>query len=215
MADEITRETWRTAVGWEGYYEVSDQGRVRSLDRTVVARNRQIRLRGQLRKTSTGRPYPMVVLSRPGVRTTESVHALVLTAFVGPRPEGNEACHGIGGPTDNRLSNLRWDTLHENNLDKVRHGTHQHSPARQTCCKRGHLLLAPNLCTGDLSRGWRKCLSCHNARGRVSRTGVGSVDRLADAYYRGIVRRSRFGPDKTLYAAYQDQQDVLALTDGR
>ena len=51
------------------------------------------------------------------------VHHLVLEAFVGPRPEGTECCHGNGIRSDNRLCNLRWDTHKENYADAVRHGT--------------------------------------------------------------------------------------------
>ena len=49
---------------------------------------------------------------------------LVLTAFVGPPPtDKHEAAHWDGNPDNNKLSNLRWATGTENNLDKHRHGT--------------------------------------------------------------------------------------------
>ena len=51
------------------------------------------------------------------------VHRLVLDAFVGPCPEGLEACHENGNRIDNRLSNLRWDTRSNNHQDKLKHGT--------------------------------------------------------------------------------------------
>lgn len=51
------------------------------------------------------------------------VHHLVLDAFVGPCPDGMEACHNDGSPSNNFVSNLRWDT-HKNNIaDQKRHGT--------------------------------------------------------------------------------------------
>lgn len=49
-----------------------------------------------------------------------AVHALVLEAFAGPAPEGTEGCHGNGDRACNVLSNLRWDTHRENELDKTR-----------------------------------------------------------------------------------------------
>lgn len=52
------------------------------------------------------------------------IHTVVLETFVGPCPEGLEACHGNGDPADNRVDNLRWDTHQENMRDAVRHGTH-------------------------------------------------------------------------------------------
>jgi tRNA(Met) C34 N-acetyltransferase TmcA len=53
------------------------------------------------------------------------VHALVLRAFVGPRPEGYECCHNDGNVFNNRLDNLRYDTRKNNHADKKRHGTYQ------------------------------------------------------------------------------------------
>jgi len=52
------------------------------------------------------------------------VHRLVLETYVGPCPDGMEACHNDGNPADNRLENLRWDTRRNNHRDKVQHGTH-------------------------------------------------------------------------------------------
>mgnify|MGYP007071567219 CR=1 FL=1 len=50
------------------------------------------------------------------------VHALVLTAFVGPCPDGMEGCHGDGNPKNNAVGNLRWDTPVGNWSDRKRHG---------------------------------------------------------------------------------------------
>lgn len=54
------------------------------------------------------------------------VHVLVLESFVGPRPEGMQACHNNGNPADNRLDNLRWGSPKENVSDRIRHGTDQY-----------------------------------------------------------------------------------------
>lgn len=51
------------------------------------------------------------------------VHRLILETFVGPCPKGMVACHNNGKRDDNRLENLRWDTISNNHLDKVKHGT--------------------------------------------------------------------------------------------
>lgn len=51
------------------------------------------------------------------------VSHLVLTAFVGPRPEGKECCHWDGNPLNNSLENLRWDTHKSNMRDNIRIGT--------------------------------------------------------------------------------------------
>ena len=54
---------------------------------------------------------------------TKWIHVLVLEAFVGPRPDGHEACHNDGNTHNNDVSNLRWDTPANNQQDRVRHGT--------------------------------------------------------------------------------------------
>lgn len=58
-----------------------------------------------------------------GKRYVQSVHVLVLLAFVGPCPEGMECRHLDGNPANNRLDNLCWGTGSENWNDKRRHGT--------------------------------------------------------------------------------------------
>lgn len=56
-------------------------------------------------------------------QSTFYVHRLVLAAFVGPAPDKADACHYNGVRTDNRLTNLRWDTRAGNMRDSIRHGT--------------------------------------------------------------------------------------------
>ena len=53
-------------------------------------------------------------------RVSRYVHRLVLLAFVGPCPEGKEACHNDGNQRNNRLDNLRWDTPKANAADRIR-----------------------------------------------------------------------------------------------
>lgn len=63
----------------------------------------------------------LVTRSRPRPKTM-LVHRLVLTAFVGPCPEGMECLHGDDDPSNNNLDNLRWGTPAENSADMVRRG---------------------------------------------------------------------------------------------
>lgn len=58
-----------------------------------------------------------------GRRTATTVHAMVCETFHGPRPDGMQACHDNGDPTDCRATNLRWDIPKGNAGDRVRHGT--------------------------------------------------------------------------------------------
>ena len=121
----LMNELWKAIPGYECRYEVSDQGRVRSLDRDVVCIGKikgayTSRKKGRvLRPGASNFGHLSVVLGR---RNTRMVHELVLAAFVGPRPANRECCHNNGVPTDNRLTNLRWGTRRENISDSVRHG---------------------------------------------------------------------------------------------
>lgn len=125
-------EIWKSIPGYEGYYEASSLGRIRSVDRRVVTS----RIRadgapvvenrvGRIRKTRHSRDgYLLVNLSVDGVRKTVSVHPLVCAAFHGARP-GQQfvSCHNNGIKDDCRPDNLRWDTQSGNLKDRHAHGT--------------------------------------------------------------------------------------------
>ena len=121
-----SQEIWKAVVGYENFYEVSDGGRVRSLDHYVSHwRGGQRLVRGTLRYTPSLGAYPGVHLSKNGHTKMHTVHRLVAEAFLGPCPEGLEVAHNDGVPTNSRLENLRYATRSDNNKDKVRHGTHR------------------------------------------------------------------------------------------
>lgn len=117
-------EVWRPVVGYEGFYEVSSMGRVRSLGHIdALGRFRPGRMRGTPVDVA-GAGYRYVSLSRQGEVAKVNVHVLVLEAFVGPRPTpSHECCHGDGDRTNPVLSNLRWDTAVGNHADRWKHGT--------------------------------------------------------------------------------------------
>jgi hypothetical protein len=154
-------ERWAPIPGYEGLYEVSSFGRVRSLDRVVPhGLHGFARIRGVMRKTFPDHHgYPRVVLTRSGRAKTHKVHRLVLEAFVGTCPSGLEACHADDDSSNPALANLRWDTRRNNQLDKVANGNHPQ--ARKTHCPRNHRLIEPNLIPGQLRRGWRNCRACY------------------------------------------------------
>lgn len=188
---QIDHEQWRPVPGYEGLYEVSDHGRVRSLDRIVV------------RSDGTKSPYPgklfilqvqeksgyvMTGLSRGGKKRTFDVHRLVASAFLGPCPEGMEVCHNNGDPTDNRAGNLRYGTKHSNFQDTILHGTNNQT--RKKHCPRGHLLTAPNLVPACVKRNQREGWACAKARSYLHHYPDRKTDlkRVADSYYKKIMK---------------------------
>ena len=106
-------EIWKPVIGYDGLYEVSDIGRVRNIKTAGIKR-------ATINKHDN---RPFMLLWRRNKAKAVRVHRLVLFAFIGKPPEGYECCHSDGDPTNNRLSNLRWDTPSANQRDRVKHGT--------------------------------------------------------------------------------------------
>ena len=163
MHDFTAVERWLPIPGYEGSYEVSDHGRVRSLERTVFDyRNRPRRLAGGMMLNSAGDPYPSVTLSNRGSVRNIKVHTLVMLAFVGPRPPGLEVRHLNGVHTDAHLHNLTYGTHVENQQDIRRHGKNGH--ANKTHCLRGHEFNAQNTYRNAKHPDKRSCRACRIAR---------------------------------------------------
>lgn len=116
----MQQEEWRDVVGWEGLYEVSDLGKVRSLDREITMSNGRIRkVKGKIlsQGLSSGR-YPSVVLSKGGNTTTCYVHRIVVETFVRKLEQVDTVDHINRTTTDNRLANLRIATRIEQAANK-------------------------------------------------------------------------------------------------
>lgn len=143
---------WRDVPGFEGRYQVSNDGQVMSYARP------QPRL---MKLPLDHKGYERVLLSLNGKKSLGSVHRLMALAFL---PDswfpGAVVCHNDGDKRNNTLENLRWATVRENNLDLIRHGRHNwQENFGKTHCIRGHEFAGSNLRIS--AEGKRKCRACH------------------------------------------------------
>lgn len=156
-------EQWQPIVGYEDAYEVSDRGRVRSVDRYVSNGNGLRLAAGRVLSIYHGGHYSQVRLKTDGNGSTKNVHALMASAFLGPCPEGREVCHNNGQHHDNRIENLRYDTHSANQYDTVRlTGT---AWTRRTHCKNNHEFTPENTIQRvGAGESGRRCLTCQRER---------------------------------------------------
>jgi len=106
-------EIWKPIKVTNGKYEISNLGRVKSFQRKPII----------MSPTTGSNGYRKVTLFYNKKAHYFNVSCLVLTEFIGERPKGYQVCHNNGDRVDDRLGNLRWDTVKANNEDKKRHGT--------------------------------------------------------------------------------------------
>ena len=156
-------ESWKPIPEWEGYYEVSDRGRIRSVDRLVKHRGTSLRQeRGRIMSQHSNEyGYFYTMASRNGQTKRIWVHRAVLEAFVSSRPEGMVTMHLNNDPADNHVKNLQWGTQAENIRQCVEEG--RQANLRKTRCRRGHPLAEPNLVPHIEMEGRRACLCCYQA----------------------------------------------------
>ena len=122
-------EKWKSVPGYEGRYEVSDRGRIRSYCRIGSGGGQYEKPQRIIKGGRDTQGYPEVGLrDATGKRTTLRVHRLVMAAFVGPRPEGMTVNHRDGIKAHNWLGNLEYVSQAENNRHALDLGLRQSGP---------------------------------------------------------------------------------------
>ena len=160
----MTEEIWIDIPKYEGLYEASSLGRIKSCARIVVYPDGKVYnkkdkiLKEYLRKKDN---RPQVTLYLKNKKQNFSVHKLICTSFHGPA-NGLWALHKDGNPNNNAVDNLYWGTQSDNELDKVSHGKHWES--NKVYCPIGHQLGKDNNVIGEERRNGRSCLACSRAR---------------------------------------------------
>lgn len=188
MDSQSPNEEWRPVVGYEGHYEVSSCGKVRSIDREILTLNgRRVKLKGKELALSDSLGYKSVNLSKGNEQRSIKVHVLVAKAFLGDGVQGSLVRHLNDVRTDNRLENLSYGTQVDNMADMERNAGHYES--KRTTCPRGHSLELPNLTAASLRAGRRLCLACNRAKGFLQKKPerAHEFEELSDVYYRKIM----------------------------
>ena len=140
----MDREIWKDVIGYEGLYQVSNLGRVKSLDRYVFNSRWNIKIHKQvmfLRPHKNNKGYKLLSLTKNNKSKSFQVHRLVALAFI-PNPFNKEQVNHINGiKDDNRVENLEWNTAHENmkhayknnliTIDKIRKCVNKSAKVRE------------------------------------------------------------------------------------
>ena len=151
--------SWKPIPGYPDYH-VSGVGDVKSFRYG----------KDRLLSPGSNKGYPQVILSADGVRTTCTIHKLVMLSFVGPRPDGMQIRHLNGVRSDNHLENLKYGTSKENHADTVLHG-HNHY-LNKTHCPSGHPYDLENTQIRKMPSGreGRHCVACRRLASLIFRS---------------------------------------------
>lgn len=118
----VENEIWKDIPNYEGIYQVSNMGRVRSLTRIVYHGDIKYCRKGVIRKPFNTKDYDSLMLSKDGTKKIYMVHRLVALTFL-PNPNNKpEVNHKDGNKRNNKLENLEWVTTSENKLHAIRTG---------------------------------------------------------------------------------------------
>lgn len=177
--NQNTTEVWKAIPGWEGHYEASTHGRVRSVKRP----NSPYIMQAWEDKDG----YLEVTLKDRSRRRQVKTHILILETFKRFKRDGEETRHLDGSKKNNHISNLEWASHAVNIRDRIKHGTHPQ--LNKTHCPRGHEHTHKNNVKAEAKRGGRACLACARANAYVSYHPElkENIQEISDSYYAKIM----------------------------
>lgn len=117
IIEDLRGEIWKDIKGYEGFYQISNTGRVKSLNRErIVNRNGgKCFLKGRLLKPYMSNEYMGIKLCKHGIKTETHLHRLIAIHFI-DNPKSYPCINHINGiKTDNRVENLEWCSYAKNN----------------------------------------------------------------------------------------------------
>lgn len=128
MEDIKAEEIWKDIKGYEGLYQVSNFGRIKSLERVTKYRNSKRVLREKIKGDFIGkRGYKRVELTKDGISKKYNLHRIVASSFISNPYNKKEVNHINGIKTDNRVENLEWCTSQENTMHAIKMGLQKNS----------------------------------------------------------------------------------------
>ena len=145
MIENLENEIWKDCKGYEGFYQVSNLGRIKSLERIRTNHTGGIWIQPEriLKGKLTGDKYVVVHLKTPkGKDKIERVHRLVAIAFIDNPERKTEVNHINSIRNDNRVENLEWVTREENIAHSVK--SHNKSKKKILCITTGEIFYTSN-----------------------------------------------------------------------
>ena len=116
----MPQEIWKDVIGYEGYYQISNLGRIKSVNR-ITTHNR-VRKECMLKQFLNKFGYYFVSLSKDNKKITQRVHRLVAKTFI-PNPNNYpEINHIDGNKKNNKVENLEWCSCQQNILHSFKLG---------------------------------------------------------------------------------------------
>jgi hypothetical protein len=114
---------WKDIVGYEGYYQINENGEVKSMERIIIGRwGETLRKEKILNPITSGKRYPMFGLSKDGKKKYYNQHQLLAQAFISNPYNKKCVNHIDNNGFNNDLSNLEWATYSENTIHAWENG---------------------------------------------------------------------------------------------